>query len=92
VEKTRLAQVAHLRPVPNPNRPLVADINLDSFIRNFSVAIDKEFRQPYKDAARAKIISRAANFSQQTISPTPCFYYSLPVQSFFYRIAGVAHR
>jgi hypothetical protein len=92
VEKSRLAQMAPLHPLPHPHRPLVADINLDSFIRNFGMAINKECRQPYKDAARAKINFRAATFSSQQFSPTPCFYSSSPLQSFFYRIAGVAHR
>jgi hypothetical protein len=92
VEKTRLAQMAALRPVPHPNRSVVADTNLDNFIRDLSVAIDKECRQTCKYSAHAKINLRAAKFSSRTISSTPCFYLSTPLQSFVYRIAGVAHR
>jgi hypothetical protein len=40
VEKPRLAQMAPLQLLPNPNRPLVADTNLDSFIRYFGLAFD----------------------------------------------------
>jgi hypothetical protein len=40
VEKTRLAKMAPLRLVPNPDRPLVANANLDSFIHHFGVVVD----------------------------------------------------
>ena len=92
VEKSRVAQMAPVRTLPHPNRPMVADSSLDNFIRDLSVAIDKECRQTCKYSALAKINLRAANFSSRQISSTPCFYLSTPLQSFVYRIAGVAHR
>jgi hypothetical protein len=48
VEKPRLAQMAPLHPLPHPNRPVVADTNLDSFIRHFGVVVDLRFHPAFQ--------------------------------------------
>jgi hypothetical protein len=84
--------MAPLYPFPDPDRPVVANLRLGHSILRPRVALNKKFHEACRLTHKIKLIPRVLNFPSQTISPAPCFYLLRTVQSFVYRIAGVAHR